>query len=150
MDAKGAKRSVNIWTTNFYKNFPKIFCCTWAVVCRKFVQYIRMLCSGRFILVESVCSIKWILTKNRKTHMHIKLLSRDPKNHSLSILFPHREFLCHLKRSQHHLLTASWKQRINREPFFNSSFWPEHNLLKECIQKTSSLRPTQIQTIRYE
>ena len=31
-----------------------MFCCTWAVGCRKFVQYIRMVCSGRFILVESV------------------------------------------------------------------------------------------------
>ena len=40
--------------------FPKICCCTWAVSCRKFVQYIRMLCSGRFILVESVCNV-WIL-----------------------------------------------------------------------------------------
>ena len=35
--------------------FQKIFCLTWAVGCRKFVQYIRMLYTGRFILVESVC-----------------------------------------------------------------------------------------------
>ena len=34
--------------------FPKIFCCTWAVGCRKFVQYVRMLCPVRSILVESV------------------------------------------------------------------------------------------------
>ena len=34
--------------------FSKIFCCTWAVGCQKFVQYKRMLCPGRFILVESV------------------------------------------------------------------------------------------------
>ena len=34
--------------------FSKIVCSTWAVGCQKFVQYIRMLCSGRFILVESV------------------------------------------------------------------------------------------------
>ena len=32
----------------------QIFCCTWAVGCWKFVQYIRMLYPGRFILVESV------------------------------------------------------------------------------------------------
>ena len=31
-----------------------MFSCTWAVGCQKFVQYIRMLCPGRFILVESV------------------------------------------------------------------------------------------------
>ena len=31
-----------------------MFCCTWAVGCQKFVQNIRMLWSGRFILVESV------------------------------------------------------------------------------------------------
>ena len=34
-----------------------MFCCTWAVGCWKFVQYIRMLCTGRFILVESVYMI---------------------------------------------------------------------------------------------
>ena len=51
LDAKGAKRSVKMWTTTFYKNFSKMFC---SVVCHKFVQYIRMLCPGRFILVESV------------------------------------------------------------------------------------------------
>ena len=36
------------------KIFSKTFCCPWAVGCRKFVQDIRMLCFGRFILVESV------------------------------------------------------------------------------------------------
>ena len=34
--------------------FSKIFCCTWTVGCQKFVQYICMLCPGRFILDESV------------------------------------------------------------------------------------------------
>ena len=34
--------------------FPKIFSCTRAVGYRKFVQYIRMLYTGRFILAESV------------------------------------------------------------------------------------------------
>ena len=34
--------------------FQKKNCCTWAVGCQKFVQYIRILCPGRFILVESV------------------------------------------------------------------------------------------------
>ena len=34
--------------------FSKIFWCTWTDDCQKFVQYIRMLCPGRFILVESV------------------------------------------------------------------------------------------------
>ena len=33
--------------------------CTWAVGCRKFDQYIRMLCPGRFILVESVHHSIW-------------------------------------------------------------------------------------------
>ena len=37
-----------------FKSFSKIFCCTKAVGCQKFVQYIRLLCHGRFILVESV------------------------------------------------------------------------------------------------
>ena len=31
-----------------------MFCCTRTVGFQKFVQYIRMLCPGRFILVESV------------------------------------------------------------------------------------------------
>ena len=43
-----------MWSTNFYKSFSKIFCCAWTVGCQKFVQYIRMLYLGRFILVESV------------------------------------------------------------------------------------------------
>ena len=34
--------------------FPKTFCGTWAVGCQKLIQYMRMLCPGRFILVESV------------------------------------------------------------------------------------------------
>ena len=34
-----------------------MFYCTWAVGCRKFVQYIHMLCPGRFILIESVSSV---------------------------------------------------------------------------------------------
>ena len=34
--------------------FQKMLCCTRAVGCRKFVQYMRMLYPGRFILVESV------------------------------------------------------------------------------------------------
>ena len=34
----------------------KTFCCTGAFCCQKFVQYICMLCPGRFILVESVSS----------------------------------------------------------------------------------------------
>ena len=34
-----------------------MFCCTWAVGCRKFVQYVRILCPGRFILVESVLDV---------------------------------------------------------------------------------------------
>ena len=37
--------------------FPKIFSCTRAVGYRKFVQYIRMLYTGRFILAESVAQI---------------------------------------------------------------------------------------------
>ena len=57
--------------------FPKIFCCTWAVGCRKFVQYIRMLCSGRFILVESVPSF---LRRNK-----IKPVSHE-KHHQLSTI----------------------------------------------------------------
>ena len=32
----------------------KMFCCTWTVGCQKFVQYIRMLWPGRFILGKSV------------------------------------------------------------------------------------------------
>ena len=35
-------------------HFPKNFYCTWAVGSWKFVQYIHMLCTGWFILVESV------------------------------------------------------------------------------------------------
>ena len=38
--------------------FPKIVFCTGAVGCQIFVQYIRMLCPGRFILVESVVPMK--------------------------------------------------------------------------------------------
>ena len=41
--------------------FPKKLCCTWAVGCRKFVQYILMLSPGRFILVEPVWSIFLVL-----------------------------------------------------------------------------------------
>ena len=54
LDAKGAKRSVEMWATNFYMSFSKIICCTWRVGCQKFGQYIHMLYPGRFILVESV------------------------------------------------------------------------------------------------
>ena len=54
LDEKCTKRSVKMWTTNFLRVFPKMFCCTWVVGCWKFVQYILMLCPGRFILVESV------------------------------------------------------------------------------------------------
>ena len=39
--------------------FTKIFCCTWTVSCQKFVHYIRMLCTGCFILNGIVCT-KWI------------------------------------------------------------------------------------------
>ena len=39
---------------SYKKMFPKKICCSWTVGCQKFVQYIRMLCSGWFILVESV------------------------------------------------------------------------------------------------
>ena len=39
--------------------FQEKFCCAWAVGCRKFVQYIRMLWPGRFILVESVYVWSW-------------------------------------------------------------------------------------------
>ena len=48
-----------------------MFCCTWAVGCQIFVQYIRMLCPGRFILVESVpwrtmlIHLTWNLFRNR-------------------------------------------------------------------------------------
>ena len=45
LDAKGAKRSVKMSTTSFYKSFFKI------------VQFMHMLCPGRFILVESVPKI---------------------------------------------------------------------------------------------
>ena len=38
LDAKGAKRSVNMWATNFYKVFSKIVCGAWTVGCQKFIQ----------------------------------------------------------------------------------------------------------------
>ena len=50
LDAKGVKRSVKIWTTNFFKNIY----CKWMVGCQKIIQYIRILCPGRIILIESV------------------------------------------------------------------------------------------------
>ena len=55
-----------IWTQNMPKEaqrcelqnsvrvYSKIFCCTWAVGCQEFVQYIYMLWSGRFILIAAV------------------------------------------------------------------------------------------------
>ena len=55
--------------------FPKIFCCKWAVGCRKFVQYICMLCPGRFILVESVRNE--FLTANRTKKYFWKILYRS-------------------------------------------------------------------------
>ena len=36
--------------------FSKVFCSTWTVGCQNFGQYIRMLCPGRFILIDSVCA----------------------------------------------------------------------------------------------
>ena len=50
------KKRKDVEYTLLKEFFPKIFCFTWAVDCRKFVQYIYMLCPGRFILVESVTS----------------------------------------------------------------------------------------------
>ena len=54
---KVSKEAYRCRLQTFIRVFPKIFCCTWAVGCPKFVQYIRMLCSRRFILVESVILI---------------------------------------------------------------------------------------------
>ena len=55
LDAKGAKRSVKTWTTNFYKSFPKNI---WLYISSRLSKIrsknIRMLYPGRFILVESV------------------------------------------------------------------------------------------------
>ena len=43
------------------KVFSKICCFTGADGCQKFVQYIRMFCPGRFILVDSVSKNPWPL-----------------------------------------------------------------------------------------
>ena len=55
LDAKGAKRSVQTWASNFYKSFSKVFCCTWTVGCQIFVQYIRMELSRFMFFRVSVC-----------------------------------------------------------------------------------------------
>ena len=56
--------------------FTKIFCCTWAVGCRKLVQYICMLCPGRFILVESVQLLWAKATRKSVVRIKGKILGR--------------------------------------------------------------------------
>ena len=47
-------------TKNFYDIFSKIFCCTWACGCQRFVQYIHMLCPGRTVYFGWICtSVLW-------------------------------------------------------------------------------------------
>ena len=41
LDAKGTKRSVKVWATNFYKSFFKNILLYMNVGCQKFVQYIQ-------------------------------------------------------------------------------------------------------------
>ena len=67
---KCIKRSVKMWTTSFYKNFSKNFCCTWTVGCQIFIQYIHMLCPGGFILVECV-SLKFYFMEWR-TYIRVR------------------------------------------------------------------------------
>ena len=36
---KRCQKKLKMWTKNFSKNYPKIFYCSWAVDCRKLIQY---------------------------------------------------------------------------------------------------------------
>ena len=64
-----------------------MFCCPWGVGCQKFNQYIHMLCSGRFILVESVSSrpysIIWICVCHKKasqlepSYLNMRMLKKS-------------------------------------------------------------------------
>ena len=57
LDAKGAKKSVKMWTTNFYKSCFLNSLLYMNGQLSKIQWYIHMLCPGQFILIESVNSL---------------------------------------------------------------------------------------------
>ena len=66
--------------------FQKIFCCTWRVGCHKFIQYIRMLYPGQFILIESVV---WTCKEGRiKPLLQIVLFNWSSLGDSILTHFP--------------------------------------------------------------
>ena len=72
---KVPKEALDLWTTSFYKSFFKNILLYVTVGCQKYVWYIRMLCPGWVILVESVfdvvyqtCSLDRIEKRNNTIH----------------------------------------------------------------------------------
>ena len=56
--------------------FSKIFCCTWAVGCQKLLHYLRMLCTGCFILNGIVSNWLGLYLLTEKPWHHLN----DPLN----------------------------------------------------------------------
>ena len=96
-----------------------MFCCRWAVGRQKFVQYICMLCPGRFILVESVAwsNLLKIIIYFRSYFQIISPLTQPSKRFQVMYFE-----VCHfLQKSAKTVITILWK--CSWMLFWGEFFW---------------------------
>ena len=73
LDAKGAWRSVMIWAMHFCNSFSKVFCCTWAGGCQRFVQYTCTVSTKGFYSCGVNCICRPVLFRFKQKFMKFNL-----------------------------------------------------------------------------